>query len=345
MIIEVKAFRIRTAVIVLAAVLLTGCVAQGPDRAERESWSRVIATAIRGLPGVADASHGFQYHTVGGNPYYTSRLDVELEDEATPDEAAAVVRAMGAQQLPEHYQGDSTLLYLNRGADVYSGSWRFGKQVDVQENSASTWVRVSAAGTGAEIHWSTSGFKPTGDPDGLTESISVRAGSDSEPHRATAAMRRIIREFPELASNDWKVSPVHEDRTVPMHSELGPALDQSDRRPRFPSDGELELWEWLLTDKPTPFFVEVSVYDPIGEAGRTLEVSIFPPAGKQFSAAQVTQLADRHLRYLARPGAVVDYTIHLRQALNFAVMVGGCQSAEVEVAPESQPYVRQYERC
>ncbi|MEU2013905.1 hypothetical protein, partial [Nocardia sp. NPDC019302] len=88
-----------------------------------------------------------------------------------------------------------------------------------------------------------------------------------------------------------------------------------------------------------------SVYDPPGKAGRTLDVAIYPPVGKQLTAAQATQLAEKHLPYLAQPGAVVDYTIETRNGPGFAVFVGGCQPSWRDVSPESQPYARQYERC
>ncbi|MEV6324420.1 hypothetical protein AB0M45_25010 [Nocardia sp. NPDC051787] len=95
------------------------------------------------------------------------------------------------------------------------------------------------------------------------------------------------------------------------------------------------MWEWFLTDQPTPFFVEISVYDPPGKAGRTLDVAIYPPVGKQFTAAQATQLAERHLPYLAQPGAVDDYTIETRNGPVFAVFIGGCQPSWRDVLPES----------
>ncbi|MFF5032902.1 hypothetical protein [Nocardia salmonicida] len=230
-------FTVPTIVSTMAAVLLTGCslFPQGPDQAERDRWSRVIETAIEALPGVADASHTFQYHPYGPNSYYTSRLDVRLEDGATPAETASVVRAMGAQQLPPHYRGDSTMFKIHRMTDSFSGDWRLGRGIDVEANAAYTWTRVSAADTGAEIHWATHGVTATGD------------------------------------------------------------------------------------------------------AG--------PPGGEKLSTAQATQLADRHLRYLARPGAVVDYTIVTRDGPRLAVLVGGCPASEREVAPESEPFARQYERC
>ncbi|MFD3459964.1 hypothetical protein ACFWVM_09665 [Nocardia fluminea] len=340
-------FTVPTIVSMMAAVLLTGCslFPQGPDQAERNRWSRVIETAIEALPGVDDASHAFQYHPYGPNSYYTSRLEVQLEDGVTPAETASVVRVMGAQQLPPHYQGDSTSVKIRRMTDSYSGSWRFGRGVDAEANAANTWTRVSSADTGAEIHWASHGVKTTGDADGHAESISVRAGSEAEPQRATAAMRRIIQDFPELASNDWTVSPVHGEGMSEQYSRLEPSLTHSDRRPRFPSTDELELWEWFLTDQPTPFLAEVSVLDPPDRAGRTLDITVFPPVGEKFSTAQATQLADRHLPHLARPGAVVDYTIVTREGPRFAVLVGGCPASQREVAPESEPFARRYERC
>ncbi|MFE9786358.1 hypothetical protein ACFYO7_13360 [Nocardia salmonicida] len=99
-----------------------------------------------------------------------------------------------------------------------------------------------------------------------------------------------------------------------------------------------------------PFFARVSVYDPPLE-GRTLGVTVFPPVGTEFSAAQTTQLADLHLPYLAGSGAVVAYTIHTpngpvySMGPFFEVVVGGCQTPGYNVLPESQPYVRQYEHC
>ncbi|MGW0325773.1 hypothetical protein [Nocardia sp. NPDC003183] len=340
-------FTVPTIVVMMAAVLLTGCslFPQGPDQAERDRWSRVIETAIEALPGVADASHTFQYHPYGPNSYYTSRLEVQLEDGVTPAETASVVRVMGAQQLPPHYRGDSTMVKIHRKTDSFSGTGSSWRNVDVEANAAYTWTRVSAADTGAQIHWSTSSFTATADTDGPTEFISVRAGSEAEPHRATAAMRRIIQDFPELASNYWTVSPVHGESMSEHYSKLAPSSTHTDRRPRFPSTGELELWEWFLTDQPTPFLAEVSVFDPPDTAGRTLGVTVFPPSGQKFSAAQATQLADRHLRYLSRPGAVVDYTIVTRDGPGVAVLVGGCPASEREVAPESEPFARQYERC
>ncbi|MFE3987417.1 hypothetical protein ACFXPR_23275 [Nocardia tengchongensis] len=107
--------------------------------------------------------------------------------------------------------------------------------MDLEANAASTWARLLAAKTGAEIHWSAGGFEPTGDADGLTGSVSLRAGSETEPHRATAAMRRIIQDFPELAANYWTVSPVHWDSLGGNpYSSLAPSLTHMDRRPRFP---------------------------------------------------------------------------------------------------------------
>ncbi|MGW5374665.1 hypothetical protein ACWESM_04430 [Nocardia sp. NPDC003999] len=335
-----------TVILMMAAVLLTGCSipTQGPDQAERDSWSRVIETAIRALPGVVDASHRFDYE--GKSRTYHSRLEVQLEDGATPDEAASVVRVMGTQQLPPHYQGDQTEVYIDRRTDSYYANWRFGRDVSGEANSAHTWVRVSAPGT--QVGWRSSGI----DVDKMRNDIGVAAGSEAEPHRATAAMRRIIEDFPELASSYWTVSTVHEESGFKNHSSLEPGWLNTDRplrfphnRPRFPSNGELEMWEWFLTDQPTPFLVEISVYDPPGKAGRTLDVAIYPPVGKQFTAAQATQLAERHLPYLAQPGAVVDYTIGDTYHPVFAVFVGGCQPSSRDVPPESQPYARQYERC
>jgi hypothetical protein len=198
------------------------------------------------------------------------------------------------------------------------------------------------------VHWSSRGI----DVDQMSNVISVSAGSETEPHRAAAAMRRIIQDFPELASNYWTVLTVPVGSGFKNYSSLEPGWLNQDRpfrypysRPRFPSNGELEMWEWFLTDQPTPFFVEISVYDPPGKAGRTLDVAIYPPVEKQLTAAQAIQLAERHLPYLAQPGALVDYTIETRNGPVFAVFVGGCQDTWRDVSPESQPYARQYERC
>ncbi|WKG06993.1 hypothetical protein QX204_17900 [Nocardia sp. PE-7] len=339
-------FTVPAIVSMMAAVLLTGCslFAEGPDQDERDSWSRVIEASIEALPGVGDASHTFRYNPYGPNSYYTSELDVQLEDDATPAETAAVVRVMGAQQLPPHYRGEQTLVEIRRMADSYFGSWLFGRDVDVEANAAYAWTRVSSAGTGAQIHWS-GGIRANGAADGPLGSIGVRAGSEGEPQRATAAMRRISQEFPELAANNWTVSPTHGGSMSELYSRLGRSVTHVGGRPRFPSHGELEVWEWLLTDQPTPFVAEVSVFDPPATAGRTLGVTLFPPVGAGFSAVQTTQLADRHLHYLSLRGGVVDYTIINREGPDLAVLVGGCPATGREVSPESEPFARQYERC
>ncbi|MFI5536320.1 hypothetical protein ACIA5H_07985 [Nocardia sp. NPDC051900] len=335
------------------AVLLIGYgyFEQGRDQAERDSWSRKIETAIRALPGVTDVSHRFEHYK---GKHFNAELDVRLRDDATPAEAASVVSAMGAQQLPRRFQGDPTEVTIDRMADTYSAYWLFGRDVSTEANAADSWARLWAAGT--EVHWSSRG----GDASRITNAIDVRAGSESEPHRATAAMRRIIRDFPELASNQWTVSTVHErERGFTNHSERRPGsypwphdrlTPHQEPTPRFPSDDELDLWQWFLTDQPFPFFVRVSVYDPPFE-GRALGVTVVPPVGTEFSAAQTTQLADLHLPYLAGSGAAVDYTIYTPNGPVhsygpfFEVVVGGCQTPGYNVLPESQPYVRQYERC
>ncbi|MEV6099599.1 hypothetical protein [Nocardia sp. NPDC051981] len=340
-------------VLLLAAVLLTGCgyFGHGRDQAERDSWSRKIETAIRALPGVTDASHRFEHYK---GRHFNAKLDVRLRDDATPADAASVVSAMGAQQLPRRFHGDPTAVTIDRMADSYYAYWLFGRDVSTEANAANNWARLWAAGT--EVHWDSSG----GDASRITNTIDIRAGSESEPHRAIAAMRRIIRDFPELASNQWIVSTVHErGRGFPNHSARFPGsypwphdrVTPQEPTPRFPSNDELDLWQWFLTDQPIPFFAQVSVYDPPLE-GRTLGVTVFPPVGTEFSAAQTTQLADLHLPYLAGSGAVVDYTIHTpngpvyySRGPFFEVVVGGCQTPGYNVLPESQPYVRQYEHC
>ncbi|MEV6219122.1 hypothetical protein [Nocardia sp. NPDC051833] len=319
----------------LAAILLTGCslFPQGPDQAERDRWSRVIESAVEDLPGVAEATHSFDYHPYGPNSYYTSKLDVRLDDEAAPAEAAAVVRTMAAQQLPPQYHGESTLLDIDRGSDSYYGGWLFGRNVDVEANAVSDWSRLSAARTGAKIRWSST--------------IEVSAGSAAEPHRATAAMRRIIDGFPELAANFWAVSSDHAKWSTSGHSSLEPSLGYGSRPRRFPSDVELDLWERLLTDPPTRAIVEISVIDPPDTAGRAMKVMVFPPDSEKFSAEQARQLAERHLPHLARLGAVVDYQIVRRDGpgLGLSVLVGGCPGSEREVSPESTDFARRYERC
>lgn len=323
------------AIVSMAAVLLTGCslFPEGPDQDERDSWSRKIETAIEAVPGVADASHAFEYHPYGTNSYYTSLLDVQLEDDATPADAGSVVRVMATQALPPHYRGDSTIVEIERMTDSYFGSWAFGRDVQPEVDAAHNWARLSLAGTGAKIHWS------------APFTINVSAGSEAEPHRATAAMRRIIEDFPELASNNWKVSPVHGEGMFESYSRLEPSVIHSDGRRRFPSDSELELWEWFLTDQPTSAIIQVSVFDPPEASGRTLGVMVFPPDGEKFSTAQATQLADRHLPHLSQRGGVVDYTIITRSGPTFAVLVGGCPPPSPEALPESEPFARQYERC
>lgn len=340
-------------VLPLAAVLLTGCgyfFDQGRDQAEHDSWSRKIETAIRALPGVTDASHRFDHYK---GRHFTAELDVRLRDDATGAEAASVVNVMGAQQLPRRFHGDPITVTINRMADSYSAYWMFGRDVSPEANAAINWARLWAVGT--EVRWDSSG----GFADRIVNTIDVRAGSEREPHLAVAAMRRIIRDFPELASNQWVVSTVHgRERDYTNHSERRPGsypwpLDRNTPHqtptPRFPSDAELDLWQWFLTDQPIPFFVRMTVYDPPLE-GRTLGVTVFPPLG--FTPAETTQLADLHLPHLAASGTAVDYTIHTPNGPSyyndgpfFEVVVGGCQTPGHSVLPESQPYVRRYEHC
>ncbi|MBF6437060.1 hypothetical protein [Nocardia cyriacigeorgica] len=323
------------AIVSMAAILLTGCslFPEGPDQNERDSWSRRIESAIEAVPGVADASHVFEYVPYGPNSYYTSLLDVRLEDGTAPADAGSVVRVMAAQPLPPHYRGDTTVVQMERLTDSYHGSWAFGRDVAPEVDAAHNWARLSLAGTGAQIHWSG------------VHAVDVSAGSEAEPYRATAAMRRIIAEFPELAPNRWTVSPVHGKSMSENYSRLEPSVIHAEGRRRFPSGSELALWEWFLSEQPTSAIVRVSVFDPPDATGRTLGVQVFPPDGAELSAAQASQLADRHLPHLSERGGVVDYTIITRSGPTFAVLVGGCPAPRLEVAPESEPYARRYERC
>ncbi|WP_040816182.1 hypothetical protein [Nocardia concava] len=102
-----------TLVLLMAAVLLTGCgyFDRGRAQAEHDSWSRKIETAIRALPGVTDASHRFDHYK---GRHFTAELDVRLRDDATGAEAASVVNVMGAQQLPRRFHGDPITVTINR---------------------------------------------------------------------------------------------------------------------------------------------------------------------------------------------------------------------------------------
>lgn len=184
------------AIVSMAAILLTGCslFPEGPDQDERDSWSRRIESAIEAVPGVADASHVFEYVPYGPNSYYSSSLAVQLEDDATPADAGSVVRVMAAQPLPAHYRGETTMVEMERLTDSYYGSWAFGRDVARDVDAAHNW---------AASRWPAPVRRSTGP--GSTPSMS--APPEAEPYRATAAMRRIIAEFPELAPNRWMVSP------------------------------------------------------------------------------------------------------------------------------------------
>lgn len=328
-------------IMLIAAASVSGCSRpmQGPDQAERDSWSRVIESAIQALPGVADASHKFQYHRYGD---YSSGLDVRLKDNATAPQAEAVVRVMATQQLPPQYRGDSTVLKMVRMTDSYFASWRFGGDTTTKAEAANTWARVSATRPGAEIHWSDGGTYAA-NVEGPAEKVVVAASSGAEPSSATAAMRKIAGEFPELAARDWTVASGYHDLSI-VGSSLGPDSSPS-RRTRFPSGSELELWEWVVSDQPFPYFADIRVYDPPGMGGRTLGIAILPPAGKVFSAEQAAQLAGQHLPRLARSGAVVEYTLRGHQGFGFEVLVGGCPGPGRKISAEAEPFIRLYERC
>jgi hypothetical protein len=244
---------------------------------------------------------------------------------------------MAAQQLPSSYQHESTVLQVGRMADSYFAVWLFGSGVHRQAESAYTWARISAARIGAEVHW----FAGSGTPD----SVTVAADSTAEPLRASAGMRRVIEEFPELAANDWNVTAGYENLSDSGYSRLSPKLTNTNRDRRFPTSGELDLWDWFVTEQPLPFIIEISVYDPPRWDDRALDVAIRAPVGETLTAAQVTQLGSRHLPHLAQLGVVIDYQIFSVTGPDVEVVVGGCQQAGHQVSAESAPFVQKYERC
>jgi hypothetical protein len=330
-------------------VLLAACSANLPDRRPQADQ---LTGQIRGMPGVVATSDDVADSVAQGLVHFW--LDVEVADDVTADQLAAITSRYLDGLRAVDYSGYQTELDVRHGWNVFAvdSGQRPVINGDQVIDQARSWVAMRHEFPGATIsfhatitHPPVPAPSPNGGPPGQTPLPDVghpNAGAidlaDATDYTAViAAVATLTEKFPELSSGNWTISA----------GKQHPADIKTSRR--LPNPDEIGVWARFNADQSIPHIDVMTINGPL-----TAPVQISEKTqSRDLNVA--LQLAGAHLPIVAALPAPVLYTTNnqLQGPLGFygqatgpvAVTVGGCTPRTYRPAPGEQALIDTYEKC
>jgi hypothetical protein len=324
----------------VAWLTLTACGATLPDR---HSQVNQLTRQLRSMPGVDVTSNTFDDDAAHGPVFF--EVDVDVVDNVTGDQLAAITSAYLADLQAQDYRGYRTRLEVRRGDSAFvvdTGSRPVSNRDQILAQ-AHSWaaLRQQFAGSTVKLR---AAVGHAGDAPPVT-SGSIELPDAADYLTVGAAVGTLATGFADLAAGDWKISA----------GKQHPAEIRTSRR--LPTRQEMELWNALNADQAIPhadvFTVNGAVTGPfwvserIADDGRDMAGDV--------ALDLAVRLAQRHLPIVARLPAPVLYTAtnqyvgHLDfrgQAMApVAILIGGCMKRNYRPSPAEQALINQYENC
>ena len=325
-----------------AAVLLCGCDGGPPDR--RADVDR-LTQQIAAMPGVRSVRDDLTDSPAQG--VVTFRINVDVSDEVTDVQLAAVVRRYLSELASGRYTGYRAELDARRGWSVFavdSGKRPIANGDQIVEQ-AKDWVALRREFPSATVSLRATIVHPGGglaiQEFGHSKMGRIDLAGASDFTTAAATVGVLAARFAKLAELDWTVNA----------GKLHPAEITTSRR--FPTVAELDVWKTLNTDQSIPHIDALRINSPL-----TPPVWFSEKTTQSRDVAVALQLARRHLPVVATLPAPILYTAsdhlsgHIGGSGNargpVSVTIGGCTPHDplvyVPITPE-QALIDRYSNC
>lgn len=333
-------FRWRRLVVVVVALgmVLVACGADPPDRRPEVGE---LTQQIRGMAGVVGAASVVADNVPQARVYF--EIDVEVADDITGDQLAAVTNRYLDHLHSVDYRGYQTELDVRGGGNIFvidnnDHAMTNGEQIIAQ---ARDWValRTQLGGATVRFHVTVShGTNPWTSRDGGHPSGGTINLADNADYTTVAAtVTTLSSAFGELGNGNWTVSA----------GKQHPADIKTAKR--FPTPAERDVWNQLNADQSVPHIDALTINGPttgpvwVAEQVRSRDVGV------------ALQLARQHLLIVAALPPPVLYTAgdQAQGHVNYwgqvtapvAITVGGCTPRTYPPAPDEQALINMYERC
>ena len=309
----------------LLVVVAAACAAAPPDRRSQVDG---LTQRIGAMPGVMQAGNTFNDSAAQGPAYF--ELDVNVADDITGDQLAAITSAYLGDLAAQDYRGYKAQLDVRTDANVFLVDGRPVSNRDQILAKARSWVALQQ-----QFRGSTVGLRAT--TNAVPSSSNLQLPDPADYVAVAAALDKLANVFGDLAAGDWTVSA----------GKQHPAEIRTSRR--LPSPQEMELWHTLNSDQSIP---HADVFTINGAVTAPLWVSEKIPADDLDMALR---LAQQHLPIVARLPAPVLYSatnqyqghidFHGQATGPVTVLIGGCMKRNYRPSPAEQALIDRYENC
>ncbi len=337
----------RCFLLAVTAITIAACTSAPPDRRPQVDH---LTQQLGSMPGVVAASNTFSDDAAQGPAFF--EVDVDVADNVTADQLAAVTAAhlddLGAEdytdyraQLNVRRDGDVFVVdepLARRATNVDSGSRAVNNRDQILAQ-ARGWVALRQQFTGSTVTLraavSHAGDAPRRPP---TASGSIELPDSADYTAVAGAVGTLGTTFAELAGGDWKVS-AGKQHPAEIRTSQG-----------MPPHDAMELWNTLNADQSIP---HADVFTINGTVTAPFWVSERIPADDNEMAIR---LAEQHLPIVAaRLPAPVLYTAsnqyqgrigyHGQATGPIAILIGGCLKRDYRPSPAEQALIDRYENC
>jgi hypothetical protein len=324
--------------VLAAAVVPAACNANPPDRRAQVD---ALTQQIRGMPGVVRVTSATADRAAAARVYF--ELDVDVADNITADQLAAITSRYLDHLHSVDYRGYQTEFDARNGWNVFviDNNDRAITNGDQIVTQARDWLAVRAKfpGSTVRLHATVShGTDPRFNRDGGHPSGGSIELPDPADYTAVAAtLTTLAARFPELGSGNWAVSA---GKAHP--ADIKTAV-------RFPTPGELDVWNRLNADQSIPHLDALTINGPTTGPVWVSEQTVAADRGT------AVRLARQHLPIVATLHPPVLYTAsdEIQGHINYygkatapvAVTIGGCTVRTYLPGPPERALINTYEKC
>lgn len=321
--------------------LVVGCSATVPDR---RADGEALASRIRTMAGVVSVTEDTANSPAQGLVYF--RLYVDMADNVSGDQAAAVTARYLRNVATGRYSGYRLELDLRNGANVFAvDSGRLpitnSDQIVAQTRD---WISLRREFPGATVTFRATIAHPDHqrpEEDGGSNAATLEFPDPSNYRTVAAAARTLADRFPQLTEVDWAIDS----------GKLQPAEIKTSRR--LPTLAELAVWSQINVDQSIPHVDRLRINGPV-----TAPVWFSEKITNSRDVAVALELAQRHLPIVAALPGPILYTASDQLSGHIggrgiargpvAVTIGGCTRHDPLVyqpTAAERELMRAYESC